>query len=56
MQETYLFSSYLRKPQICSLSKLTSKELFRESIVTAQDYFQNLFESSKFNWKKKYFF
>ena len=51
----------VRKSQICSLNKLTSKELHLILVdantvtTTAQDYFENLFESSKFNWKKIYF-
>ena len=51
----------VRKPQICSLNKLTSKELYLILVdantvkPTAQDYFENLFESSDFNWKKIYF-
>ena len=51
----------LRKSQICSLNKLTSKELYLILVdantvkPTAQDYFENLFESSDFNWKKIYF-
>ena len=50
----------VRKSQICSLSKLTSKELYLSLVdantvkPTAQDYFENLFESSDFNWKKIY--
>ena len=51
----------VRKSQICSLNKLTSKELYLILVdantvkPTAQDYFENLFESSNFNWKKIYF-
>ena len=51
----------VRKSQICSLSKLTSKELYLTLVdantvkPTAQDYFENLFESSDFNWKKYIF-
>ena len=51
----------VRKSQICNLNKLTSKELYLILVdantvkPTAQDYFQNLFESSDFNWKKIYF-
>ena len=50
----------VRKSQICSLNKLTSKELYLilvdANIVkpTAQDYFESLFESSDFNLKKNY--
>ena len=50
-----------RKFQTCSLSKLTSKELYLILVEAnnvkpaAQDYFENLFESSDFNWKKIYF-
>ena len=52
--------SILRKSQIYSLNKLTSKELHLILVdantvePTAQDYFENLFESSDFNWKKIY--
>ena len=51
----------VRESQICSLNKLTSKELYvilvdANSVKpTAQDYFENLFESSDFNWKKYIF-
>ena len=51
----------VRKSQICSLNKLTSKELYLILVdantvkPTAQDYFENLFESSNFNWKKQNF-
>ena len=51
----------VRKSQICSLNKLTSKELYLILVEantvkpTAQDYFENLFETSQFNWKKIYF-
>ena len=51
----------LRKSQICSLNKLTSKELYlifadaNTVKPTAQDYFENLFDSSDFNWKKYIF-
>ena len=47
-----------RESQICSLNKLASKELYLLLVdantvkPTAQDYFENLFESSDFNWKK----
>ena len=51
----------VRKSQICSLNKLTSKGLYL-SLVDAntvkpieQDYFQNPFESSDFNWRKYIF-
>ena len=46
------------KSQIISLNKLTSKELYLNLVdtntvkPTAQDYFENLLESSDFNWKK----
>ena len=49
------------KSEICSLNKLTSKELYLILVdantvkATAQDYFKNLFESSGFNWKKYIF-
>ena len=51
----------VRKSQICSFNKLTNKELYLILVVantikpTSQDYFDNLFESSNFNWKKIYF-
>ena len=51
----------VRNSQICSLNKLTSKELYLILVEantvkpTAQDYFENLFETSQFNWKKLYF-
>ena len=51
----------VRKSHICSLKNLTSKELYL-ILVDAntvkppiQDYFENLFKSSNFNWKKIYF-
>ena len=51
----------VRKSPICSLNKLTSKELYlilSTQILLyrqPQDYFENLFESSEFNWRKIYF-
>ena len=52
----------VRKFQICSLNKLTSKELHLIFVddsnmvkLTAQDYFANLFETSPFNWKNYIF-
>ena len=51
----------LRNSQICSLNKLISKELYliladpNTVKSTAQDYFENLFEISQFNRKKKNF-
>ena len=42
----------VRKPQICN--KLTIKDLYL-ILVDTQDYFETLFESSNFNWKKIYF-
>ena len=51
----------VRKSQICSFNKLTSKELYLILVVantikpTSQDYFENPFESSNFNWNKMYF-
>ena len=48
----------IRKSQIFSLTKLTSKELYLILVdpnavkPTAQDYFKNPFETSLFNWKK----
>ena len=47
-----------RNSQICSLNKLTSKESYlilaepNTLKPTAQNYFQNQFETSQFNWKK----
>ena len=51
----------VRNYQIHSLKKRTSKELYLILVEadtvkpTAQDYFENLFETSQFNWKKIYF-
>ena len=51
----------VRNSQICSLNKLISKELYliladpNTVKPTAQDYFENLFEISQFNQKKKIF-
>ena len=51
----------VRKSHICSLNKLTSKELYLILVdkntvkSTAQDYFENLFQSCEFTWKKMYF-
>ena len=51
----------VRNSQICSLNNLTSKELYLILVEvntvkpTAQDYFENRFETSQFNWKKIYF-
>ena len=51
----------IRKSQICSPKKLTSKELYliladtNAVKPTAQDYFENLFEILQFNWKKNIF-
>ena len=51
----------VRKSQIYSLNKLASKELYLILVDAntvksiAQDYFENHFESSDFNWKKIYF-
>ena len=46
----------IRKSHICSLNKLNKLYLILvdENTVksTTQDYFENLFESSKFTWKK----
>ena len=57
-----IFDHYIiRKTQLFNLNKLTSKELYSILVdtktvkPTAQDYFQNLFESSDFNWKKYIF-
>ena len=44
----------VRNSQICSLKKLTSKELYLILVdentvkLTGQDYFENLFETSQF--------
>ena len=51
----------VRKSQICSLNKLISKELYlfltdtNTVRPTTQDYFDNFFEASQFNWKKYIF-
>ena len=51
----------VRKSQTCSLNKLKSKELYLILVdadtvkPTAQDYLENLFESSEFNLKKNFF-
>ena len=51
----------VRSSQIFSLKKLISKELYLILVEadtvkpTAQDYFENLFQTSQFNWKKIYF-
>ena len=51
----------VRKSEICNLNKLTRKELYLILVdvntvkPTALDYFENLLESLKFNWKKIYF-
>ena len=57
-----IFNHFIvRKSQFCSLNKLTIKELHLilvdVNIVkpTAQDYFENRFEISKFSWKKYIF-
>ena len=46
----------VRNSQICSLNKLTSKELIfvdaNRLKPTAQDSFENLFETFQFKWKK----
>ena len=62
MQNLVIFDHHtVRKSQICSLNKLTSKELDLILVdantvkPTAQDYFENLFESSNFNQKKNIF-
>ena len=49
----------VRNSQICSLNKIT-KELYLIAVdvntvkPTEQDYFENLFETSQFNWKKNF--
>ena len=51
----------VRKFQICSLNKHTSKDFYLILVGAntvrpiAQDYFENLFESSEFNCKKYIF-
>ena len=61
-QKSFFDHHIARKSQICSLNKLTSKELYLILVgknyvtPTAQDYFKNLFETSQFNWKKIYTF
>ena len=51
----------VRNSQIHSLNKLTSKQLYLILVEantvkpTAQDYFENLFETSQFKWKNIYF-
>ena len=51
----------VRTSQICSLNKLASKELYLILVdtntvkPTPQYYFENLFETSHFNWKKNIF-
>ena len=51
----------LRYSQICCLNKRTSKEFYLILVEantvkpTAQDYFENLFETSQLNWKKHIF-
>ena len=57
-----IFDNHIvRKSQISSLNKLTSKELYLTLVnantvkPTAQYYFENIFKSSDFNWKKIYF-
>ena len=57
-----IFDHYiLRYSQICSLNKRTSKEFYLILVEantvkpTAQDYFENLFETSQLNWKKYIF-
>ena len=53
-------SVIVRNSQIHSLNKFTSKELYLILVETniakpaTQNYFDNLFETSQFNWKKIY--
>ena len=56
-----IFNHFIvRKYQCCSLNKLTIKELYLILVnvntvkPTAQDYFENLFEISKFSWKNTF--
>ena len=52
----------VRNSQICSSNKLTTSELYLILVdinivkPTAQDYFENLFETFQLNWKRKLFF
>ena len=51
----------VRNSQIHSFNKVTIKELYLILVeantvkLAAQDYFENLFEASQFNWKNIYF-
>ena len=57
-KQLFLTTTYiLRKSQIYSLNKVTSKVLVDANNIkpTAQDYFENIFETSQFNWKKYFF-
>ena len=56
--ELVIFDHHIvRNFEICSLNKLTSKEVYLILVeantvkLTTQDYFKNLFETSQFNWK-----
>ena len=55
----FIFDHHIaRNSQIHSLNKITSNELYLILVEantikpTAQDYLENLFETSQFNWKK----
>ena len=51
----------IRKPQFCSLSKLTGEDLYlilvdtNTAVTTEQGYFENLLETYEFNWKSYIF-
>ena len=51
----------VRNSQICGLNKFTNRELYLILVhantvkPTTQDYFENLFETSQFNWKNIYY-
>ena len=60
-QNLVIFDHHIvRNTQVLSFSKLTSKELYLILVEantiksTALDYFEKLFETSQFNWKKIY--
>ena len=62
MQKIVFFDHHIvRKSQICRLNTLTGKELHLILVdantvkSTAQNDFENFFESSEFNWKEIYF-
>ena len=62
VKKLVIFNHHIvRKSQTSSLNKLTSKELYliladaNTAKPTARDYFENLFKTSQFNWKKFFF-